>query len=1244
MILLHWNARSLVANGQELKGYIEEIAEKPEIICIQETWLKTRLEFVIKGYVSVRRDRQEGNGGGCGIFIKQDIQYKLLGKGEKLEYIVIEVWEEQEKFRIINFYNSCKTLLVEEMGEIIEYLEGKVIWCGDFNANSTVWGKSNDKNGQVLEEVMEMKNLVCINDGRGTRINIRTGMESNIDLTIVSNIMAGICEWNVDKTTTIGSDHYPIIVRIGLKLNSKNIKVGERYNFNKADWNKFRYVSQVNLERVNMDVHIDELNSIISKIIIEAADVSIKKIRYLKDKKIVPWWTNECKEAIKLRNKAFKVLKQNPIYKNLIEYKSKQAIARRTVKNAKREYWRNFCGTIGRETKIEKVWRMIKRMNGKKREFDYPVLKIEDTDIIRDEDKVEVLAKTFNKIHSSNNIDVEGRKGREDTKLKYKEIMKEDEEVNNLMNVEFTKTELNYVLKKIKNTAPGKDQIWYKMIQQLNGKSKDIILKLYNKIWEAGKLPMKWKESIIIPIAKPGKDNSKPGNYRPIALTSNLCKIMEKMINNRIVHYLNKEGYLSKYQSGFRKGRSTSDPTIYLEYEIRKAQVNKESVVAVFFDIEKAYDMMWVEGLLIKLYKMGIKGKIFNWIKDFLANRKLQVRIGEVVSGKYVVENGTPQGSIISPVLFSIMINDVFKDLGQDMGCSLFADDGAVWKRGKNVEFCVKKLQEEIYKIEKWAFQWGFKFSVEKSKVMLFTQKKTNKEIKLTLYNQELEQVKCIKFLGVWFDEKLIWKEHIQKIVDKCKKILNIMRCLVGSDWGADRKSLKHIYVGMIRANIDFGCIVYGSAAKAHLLKIDNIQHQALRLCTGAFKTTPTAALEVEMGEMPLDLRRTYLEISYWLNLQGNGYDHPNLEILRPCWEKEKKEMRSFGWMIEKKLKEFKMDKIEISQSIITSIIPPWVLPEVKVDMELMEKRQDICSSMDSNSVQIHLNNYYKYLQIYTDASKINEKVGIAYVVPEFNIKIGKRLTDNLSVYTGEMMAILLALQWVEEIRPIKTIICSDSSSVLLSLKNNQTDSRTDILMEIMHTVFRIQKMGLVVVFVWVPAHIGVLGNEMADRMAKREIKNPISIIVKISKSEGRSIVKEKLMKTWQNRWDRGKTGRWFHEIQKMVGERSHGRRNRKEERVITRLRFGHSGLNFSLFKIIKHKTGKCEYCGEDETIKHCILECNKYENERRAMRREFERIKEKFDLIDILRKNMGSKQIQIIMQFLKRTKLFQRI
>ena len=152
------------------------------------------------------------------------------------------------------------------------------------------------------------------------------------------------------------------------------------------------------------------------------------------------------------------------------------------------------------------------------------------------------------------------------------------------------------------------------------------MLKLFNRVWDSGQLPSVWKQAIIIPVPKPGKDPSDPSSYRPIALTSHLCKIMERMVTERLTYFLESKALLSPCQSGFRKGRNTMDSVLCLESDIRKAQTNKEVVVSVFFDVEKAYDMLWKEGLVIMLKSLGIGGRAYNGVYNFLLDRKIQVR------------------------------------------------------------------------------------------------------------------------------------------------------------------------------------------------------------------------------------------------------------------------------------------------------------------------------------------------------------------------------------------------------------------------------------------------------------------------------------------------------------------------------------------------------------------------------------------------------------------------------------------
>lgn len=217
-----------------------------------------------------------------------------------------------------------------------------------------------------------------------------------------------------------------------------------------------------------------------------------------------------------------------------------------------------------------------------------------------------------------------------------------------------------------------------------------------NTVWKEGTLPAAWKHAIV-PIVKPGIKASHPGSYRPIELTSVLCKVMERMVTDKLVHMCESVGPFSLYQSGL-----TMDSVLALDCDIKKVLANKlankEGVVAVFLDVEKAYDMLWKGGLLLKLYAAGVRGRLFNWIQEFLKNRAIQFRVGGANFESVGTENWTRQGSVVGPILFNIMMNNMFQDVGPGFGLSLFAD-GVLWKRGRNIPFVVQKVQEALGKL-----------------------------------------------------------------------------------------------------------------------------------------------------------------------------------------------------------------------------------------------------------------------------------------------------------------------------------------------------------------------------------------------------------------------------------------------------------------------------------------------------------------------------------------------------------------
>jgi len=243
----------------------------------------------------------------------------------------------------------------------------------------------------------------------------------------------------------------------------------------------------------------------------------------------------------------------------------------------------------------------------------------------------------------------------------------------------------------------------YEMVRKLPVSAFAVLLNVYNQIWDRGKIIPSWKESIVIPIPKPTANKSKPESYRPIALTSVLCKLFERIMTSRLEWHLDSQHLMNPLQSGFRKQRCTTDHIVRLQDSVHKAINNKKHTLAVFLDFSKAFDMLWKEGLLHKLHSLGVGGNMHRFISDSLTDRIIQVRVGNVLSDKVQMDNGTPQGSIISPMLFNIMINDLPSPTANTAESAIYADDSSAWSSGKNLKTINSDIQKHLDGVNKWS-------------------------------------------------------------------------------------------------------------------------------------------------------------------------------------------------------------------------------------------------------------------------------------------------------------------------------------------------------------------------------------------------------------------------------------------------------------------------------------------------------------------------------------------------------------
>jgi len=341
----------------------------------------------------------------------------------------------------------------------------------------------------------------------------------------------------------------------------------------------------------------------------------------------------------------------------------------------------------------------------------------------------------------------------------------------------FKPKELEKALRRVKRKAPGKDGLYIDAYKNLGEEGKEVLLNMYNEMWEKGIYPEQWKEAILVPLLKKGKNGKKPESYRPISLLPVGGKILEIMVLARIVRYMEQRNLVPCYQTGFRKGYSTSVniKRLYNNIYMHSARgAVKRPTAAIFFDAKKAFDSVWHEGLIHKMYADGLPEKIINFIHSWLDNRKLQVRIGEHYSRLVKLRSGVPQGSVLSPMLWNYWMGDCPAPLEATSDVSLYADDVGLWTTNTTWKKTVDEIQREIFRLTDWAKKKRIKFEPTKTVAIACHPReqirRQMKQRRLYLNRDKTEPIQWEKkgrFLGVIFAENCTFNEHIRDITNR---------------------------------------------------------------------------------------------------------------------------------------------------------------------------------------------------------------------------------------------------------------------------------------------------------------------------------------------------------------------------------------------------------------------------------------------------------------------------------------------
>ena len=375
----------------------------------------------------------------------------------------------------------------------------------------------------------------------------------------------------------------------------------------------------------------------------------------------------------------------------------------------------------------------------------------------------------------------------------------------------------------------GPDGIHPRLLQELSDILCTPLTKLFNKSLSLGKLPSEWKEGRISAIFKKGSRKI-AGNYRPISLTSIVCKTMEHCVRNHIVNHMMINNLFSNQQYGFIRGRSTVLQMLNVMDVWTKAMDKGDSIDTVYLDFTKAFDKVPHNRLMSKLNSIGINTETLNWIKAFLSDRVQQICVNGSNSTWKPVTSGIPQGSVLGPILFVLYINDLPSNILSDV--YMFADDTKIFNIIKSPED-QETLQNDLDTLSMWSDKWLLKFHPEKCKVMHLG-KAGDTEYSYQLKEgdtyHELSYTEEEKDLGVVIDGKLDFDRHINIKINKASSIMAVIRRSFVSLNGVN---FVPLYKSLVRSHLEYASCIWSPYKKKHIEAIERVQRRATKQLPG---------------------------------------------------------------------------------------------------------------------------------------------------------------------------------------------------------------------------------------------------------------------------------------------------------------------------------------------------------------------------------------------------------------------------
>lgn len=795
------------------------------------------------------------------------------------------------------------------------------------------------------------------------------------------------------------------------------------------------------------------------------------------------WWNEECTKA---HQEALAVKRRVGPRAEL--YRETVKSFRKIVSKAKKTHTREFISDLPKTDDIFKITRWIRAPS----QIQPPPLQVGEQLFTSQLDRANALRKAT----------LERREAGDDIEDPWFPLEQDPIVINIPLTVSLE--EASQAVTCTGNTSPGSDNITTALLKAAWPHVGEYIRELYERCIASGIHPSPFKEAEVVMIPKPGKrDLSTPRSWRPISLLSCLGKGLERLIAKRIAYTAVRDQILHPTQAGALPKRSAVDLVAALVHDIEQALNRGKVATVTTMDILGAFDAILRNRLILRLRQQGWPYSLVRWVASFMSNRKARVRLQETTTELAPLSCGLPQGSPISPILFLLYTEPIYKITSTCLPAHQlhgikakvqgpqairfgYADDVANLRIGNTLEETAQLSTNDIQQIEDWGKKNAITFDAAKSDVMHFS-RKMNKEAPPVYHaGQPLVPGTSMRWLGVWLDRKLSFKDHVTRMANKARIVSNLLRGISGIKYGPPPEKARKAAKACIEPILLYGTEAWYPGATKQTTqgtktnritdtvnRIQTAQQAAIRAILPTWRTTPIPVLHREAGLPNAEGLLNQARLRFAARLQSLDANHPLTTRVNSRHTASKT-----------------LTRLQRTAGLLPRAPRPILRLDPPLDPSL--------SPTEGKTKEEAAKDFLDWLEwlpqetvvIYTDGSKNGNKVGFGYTVTKTNQTIieGSGRLGPAEVYDGEVCGALAGLRAALQAAPNaqQYVVCLDNTSVITGLEGGTVNSS-----QAEFITFSTLRKSHPIEIKWCPGHKNIPGNERADQLAKEGTEQP---------------------------------------------------------------------------------------------------------------------------------------------------------